>query len=153
MRSIQKVIIQRAEGLIGHPTMRRETFTGDLSEGEGNRWLRWIAETAPATGGYDKTDVWVTLSNGQEYQFRFDVQHTSLPDNDTDIRQHVKQWFTYIATPEQIPYIAADPRRLAYARKEFTDEERESAASLLALMACDYDFSASGPTYETKVPA
>lgn len=84
MRSIQKVVIERAEGLTSHYTMVKVTYSGDNAEEWGNQWLREIAQTAPEHGGYDKTDVWVTLSNGQEYEFRFDVMHISLPDNDTD---------------------------------------------------------------------
>jgi hypothetical protein len=79
LRSIQKVVIERAEGLTSHYTMVKVTYSGDNAEEWGNQWLREIAQTAPEHGGYDKTDVWVTLSNGQEYEFRFDVMHFPCP--------------------------------------------------------------------------
>jgi hypothetical protein len=136
-RSIQKVVIERAEGLTGHPTMKKVTFAGDTAEEQGNQWLRLIAETAPKEGGYDKTDVWVTLSNGQEFKYRFDVQHTSLPDNDTDIRQHVRTGLIYNCRPEEIPHIAAKPEWLEHARRSMTPENKAAAEWLVALLDAD----------------
>lgn len=137
MQSIQKVVIQRAEGMTDHYTMKRVTYTGDTAETQGNHWLYQIAETAPSEGGYDKTDVWVTLSNGDEYAFRFDVQHTSLPDNDTNIRQHMRSWFLFLARPEELPHIARDPKRLKRARAMSTPEQKAHAEALLALLDAD----------------
>jgi hypothetical protein len=117
--------------------MRPKTFEGDNAEERGNAWLRDIARTAPAKGGYDKTDVSVTFSNGEEVEFRFDVQHTSLPDNDTNIRQHVRSWFLYLARPEELPHIARDPRRLKYAREHTTPGQKAAGAALLALLDAD----------------
>jgi hypothetical protein len=137
MRSIQKVVIERAEGLTGHYTMKKLEFTGDTAETESNCWLHEIAKTAPKTGGYDKTDVSVTLSNGQEYSFRFDVMHTSLSDNDTSIRQHMRRWFLFIARPEALPHIASNPRRLHRVQTMFSPEQKEAAASALDLIDAD----------------
>jgi hypothetical protein len=134
MNSIQKVVIHRAEGPVADATMREATFAGDSAEAEGNAWLQRIARTAPAKGGYDKTDVPITLSDGQEIEFRFDVQHTSVPDNDTNIRQHMRSWFLYLCRPEELLHIARDPRRLEYARNHSTPEQKALAASLLALL-------------------
>lgn len=139
MASIQRVKIHRAEGLTTDPTMKPVQFEGDAAEQQGNEWLRRIAQTAPAEGGYDKTDVWVTLSNGQEYSFRFDVQHTSVPDNDTDIRSHIRTWFLYNCRPEEIPHIARDPRRLRWAQESTTPEEKQAAALLVALLDADLE--------------
>lgn len=136
-RSIQKVVIHRAEGPVTDPTMREVTYEGNTAEQRGNAWLRDIARTAPATGGYDKTDVTITFSNGQETQFRFDVQHTSLPDNDTSIRSHVRNFFLYHCRPEELPYIARDPRRLEYARRHTSPETKAAATELVALLDAD----------------
>lgn len=137
MRSIQKVVIERAEGPVSHYTMRKVTFTGDTAEEQGNQWLREIAHTAPAKGGYDKTDVSVTLSNGETYDYRFDVQHSSLPDNDTDIRQHIRSWLLYNCRPEELPHIAKDKRRLEYAQSQITPEIKSAAEYVLALLDAD----------------
>lgn len=137
MKSIQKVVIQRAEGPTGHYTMRKASFEGDRAEDNANLFLRHIAVTAPKDGGYDKTDVWVTLSDGSELQFRFDVQHTSLPDNDTNIRQHMRSWFLYLCRPEELPHIARDPRRLEHARLNTTPGQKAAAEAALALLDAD----------------
>jgi hypothetical protein len=137
MKSIQKVAIERAEGPSDHFTMKKVTFEGDSAEETANKWLLAISVTAPKTGGYDKTDVWVTLSNGQEFEFRFDVKHISQADSDTDIRAHVRCWFLYCCRPEEIPYIASDLRRLEFARKATTPEEKEKAAKLIELLDAD----------------
>lgn len=137
MRSIQKVTIERAEGLSDHYTMKPVTYTGDSAEEQGNQWLREIAQTAPATGGYDKTDVWVTLSNGEELEFRFDVQHTSLPDNDTNLRQHMRAWFLFNSDPAKLPHIARDPRRLKYALANLTPDGKAWSEAQLALLDAD----------------
>src|ERR1700751_2071057 len=102
MRSIQRVVIQRAEGLTNHYTMKKVTYTGDSAEEQGNKWLREIAQTVPKNGGFGKTDVRVTLSNGHMYEFRFNVKHTSVPDNDTDIRKHMRAWFLYNCRPDEL---------------------------------------------------
>jgi hypothetical protein len=137
MRSIQRVIIERAEGIIGHHAMKRVTFTGDRSEDQGNEWLREIAKTAPKEGGYDKTDVWVMLSTGDDFAFRFDVMHSSLPNNDTNIRQHMRSWFLYNSRPEEIPHIARDPRRLKYAQAQIEPQQKAFAEAVLALLNAD----------------
>jgi hypothetical protein len=141
MRSIQKVVIQRAEGPSNDPIMRKATFKGDTAEEQGNDWLRQIARTAPKGDGYDKTDVWVTFSSGQEYQFRFDVQDTSLPDSDTDIRQHMRSRFLYLSRPEELRHIAADPHRLEYAQRNTAPEQKALAESMLALLDTDAEES------------
>ena len=137
MRSIQKVVIERAEGLTGDYTMKKVEFTGDTAEIETNCWLHEIAKTAPKAGGYDKTDVSVTLSNGQEHSFRFDMMHTSLSDNYTNIRQHLRRWFLFIARPETLPYIASNPRRLQRVQTMFIPEQKAAAASALDLIDAD----------------
>lgn len=137
MKSIQKVVIERAEGITGHYTMQPRTFEGETAEEQGNAWLREIAKTAPKTGGYDKTDVVITLSNGQDYSFRFDVQHTSLPDNDTNLRDHMRTWFLFNCRPEEIPHIAKEPRRLKRAQEMTSPEEKAEAAQLVALLDAD----------------
>jgi hypothetical protein len=137
MRSIQRVVIQRAEGLTNHYTMKKVTFTGDSAEEQGNQWLCEIVQTVPKNGGYGKTDVRVTLSTGHEYEFRFDVKHISLPDNDTDIRQHMREWFLYNCRPEELPHIAADPRLLRYAQSQIEPEIKSIAESVLALLDAD----------------
>lgn len=137
MRSIQTVVIERAEGINDHYTMARRTFTGDSAESQGNHWLQEIAQTAPQTGGYDKTDVWVTFSNGEEFELRFDVQHTTVPDNDTNIRQHLRSWLLYNSRPEELPHIASNPRRLNYAKIHITPESKAYCENMLALLDAD----------------
>lgn len=137
MRSIQKVVIERAEGMTGHRTMKKVTFQGDAAEAEGNQWLREIAATAPKDGSYDKTDVWVTVSSGQEYQFRFDVRHTSMPDNDTDIRQHMRDFLLIHCRPEALPHIARDRRRLEYFQSQIEPEIKAEAERVLGLLDAD----------------
>jgi len=136
MRSIQKVVIQRAEGRTDHYTMKKVTYEGDTAEAKGNKWLHEIAKTAPKSG-YDKTDVWVTLSNSEEYEFRFDVHHTSLPDNDTNIRKHMRDWLRFICRPEEFAHIARDPERLKYIQSQTTPEQKAYAESVLALIDAD----------------
>jgi hypothetical protein len=73
-----------------------------------------------------------------EYEFRFDVKHISLPDDDTDIRQHMREWFLYNCRPEELPHIAAaDPRLLRYAQSQIEPEIKSIAESVLALLDAD----------------
>lgn len=102
------VSIQRAEGpLVADFT--DHVFEGPDAEAQGNAYLRQIAVTAPMNGGYDKTDVKICFSNGQEWTARFDVKHLSCDDNDTDLRKHVRDFLFYHVNPDRIPWIMAEP--------------------------------------------
>jgi hypothetical protein len=116
--------------------MQKVTYSGDTAEAKGNAWLHEISKTAPRRGGYDRTDVWVTLSNGQEYEFCFDVHFVSLPNNDTNIRRHMRNWFLCLCRPEELPHIAAKPKRLNYAAT-VNAEQKAMAESALALLDAD----------------
>jgi hypothetical protein len=137
LKGITKVVIERAEGMTGDPTMQRRTFEGTHAEQDANAWLYRISTTAPRNGDYDKTDVWITLSDGvkeYEYEARFDVKHYSCPDPDLNVRQHLTTTLTYYTAPETLPHIAKDARRLQYARESTTDEVRAGAQQLLDIL-------------------
>ena len=109
MNSITKVTVQRAEGP-NTSDFSLHTFEGETAEAAANSFLREIAQTAPKTGGYDKCDLTVTLVSGDTIGLRHDVKHTSLPDNDTDVRQHLRDFLFYHLNPEQIPHVARMPK-------------------------------------------
>lgn len=121
---ITEVFIHRAEGPRDDPTMRPVTFTGLDAEARGNAWLKKIARTAPAQGGYDKTDVTITLDTGEKLSGRFDVQHTCCEDNDTDLKRHFRGDLLYVFAPERLPWLARDPKRLEAARRMNADRDK-----------------------------
>ena len=116
------------------------TFKGANAEEDGNAYLRYIAQTAPQGGGYDKTDVEITFENGREWEARFDVKYTGEPDNDTDLRQHVRDFLYFHLNPQDIPWVRElrDPRereeRVASIKACWNQETRDEAQTLLNLI-------------------
>lgn len=86
---MQSIRITRAEGptdLCGKPV--------EVSSWEAaSRELAKIAETAPDSGGYDKTDFLVTFADGGQYEGRADVQrgHTA----GYDLREHMRAFLAW----------------------------------------------------------
>lgn len=131
-----KVEIRRAEGPHELCDKTFRVFEGDEAEAQGNAYLREISQTAPKGGGYDKTDVRILFANGQKWQARFDVKHFSEPDNDTNLRRHVRDFLFFHLFPEQIPWVQTldEPQRsqcIHSIRGLWTQEERAEAAGLL----------------------
>jgi hypothetical protein len=68
---ITKVKITRAEGRPSECISR--TFEGEGSLKLADAELRAWARTTPEGGGYDKCDFWVTWSDGETYEGRYDL--------------------------------------------------------------------------------
>lgn len=90
-KNIIKVIVEQAEGLT--VDLKPFTFEGPNCVDEAERKLRQIAVTAPEGGGYYKTDVTLTLKDGTDYQFRFDIMRLGSDDNDVEILPHALNMF------------------------------------------------------------
>lgn len=134
--AIAKVEIRRPEGPHHLCDRTFRVFEGEDAEARGNAYLREISQTAPKGGAYDKTDVRILFANGQKWDARFDVKHASEPDNDTDLRKHVRDFLFFHLFPEQIPWIQAlaEPQRSNHIhsiRGMWSEEERADAAGLL----------------------
>lgn len=134
--AVTKVKIRRAEGPRELCDGTFRVFEGEDAETQGNAYLREISQTAPRGGGYDKTDVRILFANGQKWDARFDVKHSSESDNDRDLRRHVRDFLFFHLYPEQIPWIQvlAEPQRSQHihsVRGMWTQEERADAAGLL----------------------
>jgi hypothetical protein len=134
--AMTKVEIRRAEGPRDLCDKAFRGFEGKDAEARGNAYLREVSQTAPKGGSYDKTDVRITFANGRVWEARFDVNHFSEPDNDTDLRKHVRDFLFFHLFPEQIPSIQAlaEPQRSNHInaiRGMWTQEERADAAGLL----------------------
>ena len=93
---ITKIEIRRGEGsYVEDPNLGKwQTFENVF---DADARLREIGKTAPATGGYDKTDVKVTFADGNTYEGRWDVKHPSQVNADLSIQKHIKQHFDYHA--------------------------------------------------------
>lgn len=85
-----KITIDRAEGpsnLCGP-----KTFEGPNVWAQAQRCIDEICETAPKTGGYDKTDFKVIFADGEEYTGRIDLSHPSYEKRDiTNLADHIAQ--------------------------------------------------------------
>lgn len=90
MSKITKVIVEQAEGLT--EDMKPFTFEGANCVADAEAKLQEIALTAPAGGGYYKTDVDVTLQDGTEIRLRMDVQCLGTVDNDIEILPHLRRY-------------------------------------------------------------
>ena len=86
--TIQKIVVDRAEGLI-EECFQTEHKTVD----DANLRLIEISKTAPKNGGYDKTDVIIFFSDGDEWKARHDIQFGMI---DETIENHWKRHFNYI---------------------------------------------------------
>jgi len=134
--AITKVEIRRAEGPHHLCDQTFRVFEGQEAEAQGNAYLREISQTAPRGGGYHKADARTTFANGQVWESRFDVKHFSEPDNDLDVRQHIRDFLFFHLFPEQIPWIQSldEPQRTNHInsiRGMWSQEERAGAAGLL----------------------
>ena len=121
------VKIRRAEGEIGKADFNWRKFIGPNAEDAGNAYLREISATAPKGGCYDKTDVVISFADGTEWEARFDVKHFTEPDNDTDLRQHVRDFLFFQLHPEKIQWV----RDMANSNRWV---ERDRAKEILANM-------------------
>lgn len=139
MKKIQlkQVTITRAEGPssdCGRPGVYK-SFT------EANGRLRRISETAPKTGGYDKTDVVVEWEDGQTYTGRWDVKHHSQKDADLSIQEHIQGWFKWVLeNPDKndaADLIDAEEWLVKYS---FSDEptEEDKMKTVLSKVLADY---------------
>jgi len=57
---------------------------------EANKQILENSKTAPKGGAYDKHGFKIIWTDGNEYEGRMDVKHTSEPNNDLDIGTHVR---------------------------------------------------------------
>lgn len=71
MHKVKSIRIERAEGTHAEVEHGKVTCT---SWEQAETFVRWMSRTAPANGGYDKTDVRIEWENGDSYSFRFDMQ-------------------------------------------------------------------------------
>ncbi len=124
--AITRVAIRRAEGPIALCD-GWHLFEGVNAEERGNTYLREISQTAPKESGYDKTDVKLTFANGQEWNARFDIKHSSQPDNDTNLRQHVSDFLYFHLNPGKIQWI----RDLAVSSSEY--KRREAVSHIVSI--------------------
>jgi hypothetical protein len=152
MSTITKVTVQRAEGP-NTADFSKHTFEGEDAEARANAYLREISATAPRTGGYDKTDVVVTLASGDEFKLRHDVKHFECDDSDTDVRRSLRDFFYYHLHPEEIPWVrATDNRsgkrdRTIKALADSLEGQREEFTRLLAVLdgdRCEHGMFFSG---------
>lgn len=90
MNKIVKVVVEQAEGLA--EDCKPFTYEGELCVEQAESKLREIALTAPAGGGYYKTDVQVTLVDGTDVSLRMDVQCLGTVDNDIEIMSHLRRF-------------------------------------------------------------
>lgn len=111
---ITQIVVVRAEG--PNELCGSWTFKGPTAEDEANKKLRQISLTAPKGGGYDKCDVTVTLSSGEEFTTRHDVK---LNDIDGTVYDHAERWLSYLVTSD---------------KKIITPETKKEATALLAVL-------------------
>ena len=90
--SAMAIIFERAEGLVSE--CRREEFT---SFAEVDAHIRKQAQTAPATGGYDKCDFTVIFQGGEEYSGRFDMQRDHVSGG-RFLQNQISRAFNYYAS-------------------------------------------------------
>lgn len=126
--------ITRAEGYtsgIAWPSGETRTFTGPAAWSAAHAALNQLCEDAPATGGYDKTDIHVEWVDGDVYAYRFDAQHASRSNRDTpDIARHILErlWF-FQGNARPLHWT-----RAAYAGYIQQADFQENAAELLAML-------------------
>lgn len=85
---VQEITIERAEGLIEEC---KAVTVKDYNEA--NAVLMSMSATAPANGGYDKCDFWITFENGRTYEGRYDLKHHSVEI--PDLAAHVRDFVRY----------------------------------------------------------
>lgn len=141
MPPIIQVEIVREEGPISDETKGKRTFSGDDAEPLANQFLRLISETAPKHGGYDKTEVTVTLVTGDVMKCRFDIKHHSCPDSDLDVRKHLIDTSTFPLYPERFPWvqreIEKDSGLLARIRSGYTPADLAKCERILNLLSAN----------------
>lgn len=72
--TIEKITVQRAEGLTKYDDFNLHEFTGPLALSNANAHLEKLSLTAPGhSEGYHKCDVVVFETNGDSYYMRFDL--------------------------------------------------------------------------------
>ena len=93
---IKSIEITRAEGSsVYDPNLGKTQKFNNVKDAD--KRLLEISRTAPATGGYDKTDVKVTFEDGTTYEGRWDIKHFSQMNADLTIKDHIKQNFNFFA--------------------------------------------------------
>lgn len=93
---VKEIWLNRAEGPHEECGKPRTVHTFD----EANAVLREWALTAPAEGGYDKTDFKITFDDGSEalrevYQGRYDLKHHTVER--PDLAKHVRDFLGFYA--------------------------------------------------------
>lgn len=116
--NVKSIRLERAEG----PTPLPNPVTVGSFQQASLILATW-ARTAPATGGYDKCDFWVTWEDGETYQGRVDLERKH--STGYDLRRHMLDFLRFY-TGERRPYhLTPDQykRALAYADPPGKPEE------------------------------
>lgn len=90
---VKSVVLTRLEGpseLCNKPV----TFSSFIGA---NVWLLGQASTFPKAGGYDKVRFVVTFEDGETYTGRLDCKYFGDPNNDLDVRVHVREFLEFYA--------------------------------------------------------
>ena len=86
---VKSIMIMRAEG----PSKLCGVKHYFNSWREANRFLWEYNSSYPGMNeGYDKHDFTVIFDDGLEWSGRLDVKQSSVPDNDQDIRMHIRDF-------------------------------------------------------------
>lgn len=94
---IKGIVLERAEGPAKECGRRIQCDTYSHASLILGQWAR----TAPATGGYDKCDFWVTWEDGETYQGRVDLERKH--STGYDLRRHMLDFLTFY-TGERRPF-------------------------------------------------
>jgi hypothetical protein len=87
--TITKIIVERAEG--PHWDCRKPKEYTTFKDAD--KRIQEIMQTAPNSGGYDKTDVTICFDDGDTIKCRFDVKRN---DSDGPIYDHVLRVYGYL---------------------------------------------------------
>lgn len=116
--------LDRAEGTHADVQAHHVVLSGPYVWHEADQTLvRW-SDSAPATGGYDKTDFTVTFADGQTYQGRFDMMHWSVEM--PSLAGHVRGFLRFYAGEERPDHITPQQyQRLLDQQPELTEATRK----------------------------
>jgi len=90
-----KIWLHRAEG--PSDLCVEKTFQGDDCWKQADVQLDTWAQTAPKSGGYDKTDFKVKFADGEDYCGRFDLQHPDVPNRESSLADHIAHFILFCA--------------------------------------------------------
>lgn len=140
MIPVKSIEITRAEGPIDEcgVTVVVSSFA------EASRVLARIAETAPNTGGYDKTDFRVTWADGEIYDGRADIQRDHVVGY--DLADHIRSFLGYLAGTVRPAHVTSDDKWEA-----IKASNKDSAPSALEFLS-KYDLSWDAPPTPPPAP-